>query len=114
MPLKSAHRFFEKKKFTFVLVEFVLLCKPFPCRWIEEVCVGRVSWPAPPVELVAVFVLDEEVLVLALLVDAVPRVNLDVGVNDVHQLPAHRRESRNHLLRLGKLGLVPREIPEKS
>mmetsp|Transcript_28532 Transcript_28532/g.73202 ORF Transcript_28532/g.73202 Transcript_28532/m.73202 type:complete len:278 (-) Transcript_28532:1000-1833(-) len=76
-----------------------------------EVEVGGGARPAPAVELRAVRLLDEELLVVRLLVDRISHILLDMRIDDRHHLPAGGREEVLHLLGLGELVLVPREVP---
>ena len=70
------------------------------------------TWPAPAFVLVAILVLNEVAVTLALAVHFVVVIFLDVRVDDCHHLAANRRYVVDHFDRVRELLCVPREISE--
>ncbi len=66
---------------------------------------------AAPVKVLAILVSDKVVVLLRLLVDVVPWISLDVGVDDGHNLPPMRRHILLQLHRVWEEALVPGEVP---
>ena len=70
------------------------------------------TWPAPAFVLVAILVLNEVAVTLALAVHFVVVIFLDVRVDDCHHLAADRRHVVYHFDRVREFLRIPCKIPE--
>ena len=96
--------------FTFVNVQFVLVCKIIPGILVQKIRVVASARPAPALIVIAVLVLHVQPLAGQVVVDPVAGILLYVRVHDGDQLASVRGEILRHRDAVGELTAVPSEV----